>query len=520
MAEPDAATAPETAVTGPGFRPGWIAAGIVTALAIQLIEPPGELSGEAWAVVSLTVLMVMWWVSEAVPIPVTSLLPLVVLPLSGVMTIGEASAGYSNPTVILLLGGFIIAKSIERWRLHERLALNVVARSGDRPEGLLAGFMIASALLSMWISNTATAIMLAPIALSVAATQASNGHSDGQAPPGLALALLLGVAYGCSIGGLGTPVGTPTNLIVLGYLQSNLGVTISFAQWMVFGVLAIAVLLPAAWLVLRLWALPVLPSRVPLAQAEAEAAPYEPDWPESTPVGPTVQERLARLGPMSVPERRIAWVFALVALLWVFSRPLSQLSLGGLVPFGGLTDHVIAILGAILLFVIPSGSAGQKRTALLDWATASRIPWGVILLFGGGLSLAAAISGSGLSTYLGDQMTALTTLPVLVLVACLVTFVLFATEVTSNVATASALMPVVGAVALGGNVDPVLLAVPVALAASCAFMLPMATGPNAIVFATGKVSMGQMAGIGLRLNLIAIVLLSGLGAYVAPLFFL
>ncbi|MGV6801958.1 MAG: SLC13 family permease [bacterium] len=475
------------------YRPLRIFLGLLCFGLLLFMPRPDGLSAEGQVVLALTALMAIWWVSEAIPIPVTALLPLVILPLFGVMPIATAAIPYASKIVLLLMGGFIIAKSVERWQLHRRIALTIVSKFGSRPSALIAGFMLASAVLSMWISNTATTIMLAPIALSTA--QAVTGSTrKGEA---LTIALLLGIAWAASIGGLGTPVGTPTNLIVIEYLDQNFGIEISFDQWMQLGLPVVAVLLPAAWLVLTRWGI-----RLP---AQTGAAGHS-----------VVTEALAALGKMRAPEARVLMVFSLIALLWVFRRPISHLDIAGLTPFAGLTDHVIAIAGAILVFLIPSGCKSEKDTALLDWESAQQIPWGVLLLFGGGLSLASAITSSGMAVWLGDQMHGITTLPLIIIILIIVTFVIFATELTSNVATASALLPVIGAIALKGEADPLLLAAPVAMAASCAFMLPIATGPNAIVFASGEFSVQKMAMTGLRLNLLAIALITGTIYLLAP----
>lgn len=450
-----------------------------------LIEATGgtEAARAAWIVLSLLSLMAVWWVSEAIPIPVTSLLPLVVLPIAGVQSIRDVAADYMHPIVVLLMGGFIVAKAIERWNLHARIALNIVARSGDHPAALIAGFMAAAALLSMWISNTATSIMMMPIAISVAA--AILGRERLDAP--FTYALLLGIAWACSIGGLGTPVGTPTNLIIIGYLNEQAGFAIGFTQWMMLGLPTVLVLVPIAWFVLTRWAFHLEP------QDDGEAGQQ------------VVRNELAALGPMTAPQVRTLAVFLVIAALWILRRPLQELEVAGFQPLAGLTDHVIAIFGVIICFLVPSGSREKPGTALLDWKTAESIPWGVLLLFGGGMALAGAIQASGLGGWIGAELSALSALPILLLMAILTTFVIFATEVTSNIATASALMPVLGAMALTTGIDVELLAAPLAMAASCAFMLPMATGPNAVVFATGHVTLPTMAAAGFRLNLLAIL---------------
>lgn len=478
--------------------------GPILAVAVQLIGVPDSLlaaTGEggtaqqAWIVLSLMVLMAVWWVTEAIPIPVTSLLPIVILPLFAGETVKNAAAPYMHPIVVLLLGGFILAKAVERWNLHTRIALNVVARAGGKPEMLIAGFMVAVAFLSMWISNTATSIMMMPIAISVAV--AILGEDGIDAP--FTYALLLGIAYACSIGGLGTLIGTPTNLIVVGYLNDNAGFSIDFFQWMLIGLPTVLILLPITWFVLTQWVFPIKVE----AAADGQAV---------------IKTQLAALGKISTPEVRTLLIFAGVAILWVFRRPLASWEVAGVFPFGGLTDSVTAILGLIACFIVPSGCA-KKGGAILDWQTAERIPWGVVLLFGGGMALAVAITSTGLGGWIGGGLSGITVLPMVVVVALLTAFVIFATEVTSNVATASALMPVLGAVALAGGLDVELLAVPLALAASCAFMLPMATGPNAVVYATGQVTLPLMAKAGFRLNLLAIPVITLLASLWVPRLF-
>lgn len=464
-----------------------------------LVESSGQAMPDAWIVLCLLVLMAVWWVTEALPIPVTSLLPMIVLPLAGVMSISEASAPYMHPIIVLLMGGLIFAKAIEQWGLHERIALNFVARTGGNPAGLIGGFMVAAAALSMWISNSATSIMMMPIALSVAA--AVETDPDQSRRP-FTWALLLGIVYACSIGGLGTPVGTPTNLIVLGYLNDNSEASISFAQWMSFGLPVVAVLVPLTWLILTQWAF-----RMPKVDTQAAQK--------------TVHARLKDLGGLTSPEIRTLILFAVIASLWVFKSQLNALTLpigeAGFKPLAGLTDHITAVIAVVLSFLIPAGGKDRQGQRLLTWEAAEAIPWGVLLLFGGGMSLALAISSSGLSTFLGESLAGLASLPLPVLILLITAAVLGFTEVTSNIATASALMPVLGAVALESGLPLEVMAAPVALAASCAFMLPMATAPNAIAYATGKVSLRTMAMAGFRVNLAALFLITAASIYLAPL---
>lgn len=482
---------------------GLFAGPIVAALILFVGAPEDMAAGAhlppAWIVLALLVIMAIWWVTEALPIPVTSLLPLIVLPLTGVSSMSVAAQPYMHPIVVLLMGGFIFAKAIERWGLHERIALRVVHRMGGSPSGIIGGFMVAAAMLSMWISNSATSIMMMPIALSVAA---AIGCADRDGQRNFTYALLLGIAYACSIGGLGTPVGTPTNLIVLGYLNDQGGREIGFSQWMMLGVPVVLALVPLTW-----WSLTKLTFKMPKL--------------EVTTAREQVTDRLTQLGKMTKPERRTLMVFILIASLWIFRRPLTKLefSLGdaSFSPFAGLTDHVIAIIAVLICFIIPAGGKDTNGTKILDWRNAEAIPWGVLLLFGGGMSLAVAISSSGLSQYLGQTLSILASYPTLILILLITIAVLALTEVTSNIATASALMPVLGAVAIETGLPLEVMAAPVALAASCAFMLPMATGPNAVAFATGEVRLATMARAGFIVNLIAIVVITLVAFKLAPL---
>lgn len=464
----------------------------------------------AWFVFCVFCLMAVWWVTEAVPIAVTALLPLIIFPLLGVQSIKVTSAEYMNPIVVLLMGGFIIAKAIERWGLHKRIALNVTTLLGARPSMLVAGFMISGAIMSMWISNTASAIMLTPIAISVAKSIYGDDQ-DGQA---FLYALLLGVAFACSIGGLGTPVGTPTNLIIIGYLNEATDLNIGFAQWMRIGIPAVCILLPIAWFM-------VTKVAFRFRQVDGEAG------------HDMLLAQKNALGKMTLPEKRTLIIFAIVAFLWIFRKPLNAITLdqilvfswlrelvapefGSSRPFAGLTDHVVAIIGVLLCFLIPAGASNEHKSTILDWDAAESIPWGTVLLFGGGMSLAGAITSSGLGSWFGNELAVLANLPVILLVLCVTCVVIFLTEIMSNVATAASIMPVLGATALATGIDIELIAAPVALAASCAFMFPMATGPNAVVYATGPVPLPVMARAGVLLNIIAVFIITIISVWLGP----
>ncbi|MFP4519244.1 MAG: SLC13 family permease [Oceanicaulis sp.] len=472
--------------------------GIALAAGLQFVPLPEGLSREAWLLASLALLMASWWATEAIPIAATALVPLALFPLLGIISMRGASAPYADPIVMLLLGGFVVALAIERWSLHARIALNVVAAFGSRPAGMILGFMAASAVLSMWISNTATTLMMIPIALKVAEVVADEGVDAKMFAPALALA----VAYAASVGGVMTPVGTPTNLIAMGFLDREFGGLISFPQWMILGVPAALLIIPAIWLILTRLVFKVA-SKAP---SEAGRA--------------MVMEHKRALGPMTAPEVRVALAFGAVALLWMglelpgFLIGLEGITFGwnpllawtagalGLPVTPQLGNAQIAMAGALAVFLIPAGGAA-KGQRLMDWETARRLPWEVILLFGGGLSLAAAIQATGLAEWIGSHLAWVAALPTPLTVLILALIVIFLTELTSNVATVSGFLPVLAAVALEAGVPPEHLIVPVAIAASCAFMLPVATAPNAIVYASGAASMKQMIKAGFRINLAA-----------------
>jgi sodium-dependent dicarboxylate transporter 2/3/5 len=487
-----------TAKAQPRSKTIGLITGVVLAVGLQFIPVPDGLDREAWLLASLALLMASWWATEAIPIAATALIPLALFPFFGIISMGAAAAPYASPIVMLLLGGFIVALAIERWNLHARIALNVVAAFGSRPALMVLGFMAASAVLSMWISNTATTLMMIPIALKVAEAVGDEGLDVKMFAPALALA----VAYAASVGGVMTPVGTPTNLIAMGFMESEFGLTVSFPQWMMLGVPAALLIIPAIWLILTRWVFKV-------AGHAPSAAGRE-----------VVLEHKRQLGQMTTAELRVALAFGTVAILWM-GRTLPGFLIG--VPditFGwnpllawistqldlpitlALGNAQIAMAGALAMFLIPAGK-DNKGQALMNWETVQKLPWAVIILFGGGLSLAAAIQATGLAEWIGSHLAWVAALPLPITVLILAMIVVFLTELTSNVATVSGFLPVLAAVALEAGVPPAHLIVPVALAASCAFMLPVATAPNAIVYASGAVRMGQMIKAGFRINLVA-----------------
>ena len=467
----------------PLFRPGFYI-GLVL-FSLMLVSPsPEGLSDEGWRVAAVLVLMATWWATEAIPLPATGLIPIAALPLLTDLSLKQVIAPpYASPIVLLFVGGLAMARAIERWRLHERIALNIVIRVGDHPKSLLAGFMIATAVLSMWISNTAATVMMIPIVMSAAR---QSGDHEGV----LARVLLLGVAYAASIGGVATPVGTPTNGIALDFLIKSGESDIGFFQWMLFGLPAAALILPAAWYFLSNGAVGKL--------GHLDAA------------RDVIQDKLSALGKMKTPELRVAAIFGLIIALWMSRQLLQQVP--GL---EAMSDTGIAIFGAILMMIFPAGDGTGAR--VLSWQDAESIPWGMLILFGGGLSMAACMQTTDLSAWMGAQLKFLENAPGWLVVFILVVVIIFLTELTSNVATTSTLMPILQTTAVAASIPFAALAGPAAIAASCAFMLPVATAPNALAYSTGEITVGQMIKAGLRINLAGVVILTLIGVFLAPL---
>ncbi|MGF1455652.1 MAG: SLC13 family permease [Alphaproteobacteria bacterium] len=469
-------------------------AGPFAALAILALVPGEALPWPATATAAVAVLMALWWATEAIPVPVTALLPLVLLPLLQVAPFREAATPYAHPIVYLFLGGFITAMAVERSGLHRRMALAIFAGVGAHARAIIGGFMATAALISMWMSNSSTTLMLLPIALSVVSvvTETVPGLSDRDRR-NFGTVVLLGLAYGATIGGMSTLVGTPPNAFLSGFMAETYGIDIDFGRWMMVGLPVTVIMLPLAWLLLTRVLYPV-----------AFAA-----TPETT---RHLRGMRSELGAMTPAEIRTAVVFLTLIACWMFRRQLQTLP--GL---DMLNDSVIAMAAAVSLFLIPAG--GGQAGPLLRWSDLDRLPWGVLILFGGGLSLAAAVSGSGLAAWLGQQLSGLGAINLVVLILCATALVIFLTELTSNLATAATFLPVMGAIATETGQAPLVFIVPVALAASCAFMLPVATPPNAIVFSSGHVTIPQMVRAGFILNLIGVILLSVVATVLAPAVF-
>ncbi|MEK9920005.1 MAG: SLC13 family permease [Luminiphilus sp.] len=441
--------------------PGAITGGVLGLILLSFGHSPAIITTAVIGWLCMT-----WWIFEPIPIPVTSLLPIAVLPAVGILTVDQVGAAVGSPLIILLMGGFLLSRGMESTGAHHRIALTVVNLvGGDNPRRLVLGFMLAGAALSMWISNTASALMLMPVALAVLASCSDR--------PRLAVPLLLGLAWSCSIGGLGTPIGTPPNLIFVQVYEATTREVISFGQWMSWGLPVIAMLLPAAWL----WVTRDLPSELKVT--------------------------LPVVGPWRSAERRVLIIFAITALAWTTRAE----------PFGGwqqwfglptANDASVALIAVLALFI----ARDKEGAPLIEWQQANAIPWGVLLLFGGGICLAKGFVASGLSAEVGEALTQLAVLPVLVMMLVMALVVTFLTEATSNTATTALLMPVLAAVAMAVEIDPLLLMVPAAMSASCAFMLPVATAPNAVVFGTGELTIQRMVREGLFLNLIGAVIIA------------
>ena len=426
------------------------------------------------AVLSAAAWMLVWWVAEAVPLGVTSVLPLVLFPVLGVTDVASAAAPYGSKYVFLFLGGFLIALALEQWNLHRRFALRILVAAGGNPRRLLGGFMIATAGLSMWISNTATTLMMLPIALSVLSKINLQHH------PRFPMALLLGTAYAANLGGIATLMGTPPNVAMAGLVEEHIGVTVPLLEW---------TLMALPFSVVMLVLVHVLLTRVlcPVGKAELQGGVVN------------LRQELDALGAWTPAEKRVAWIFGSTALLWVCRRFI-------VVNTGmALDDTAVAMAAGVMLFLIPSGQPQSART-LLVWEDTRRLPWEILLLFGGGLTLAGQLSEAGVLVAVADGLSALPSMSPSVLVAGFILASLFLTEIMSNLALTVVMVPVVAQVAVSWGMDPLLLVVPVTMASSCAFMLPMATPPNAIVFGSGQLSMSNMVRVGLVLNVVAATL--------------
>ncbi|OAV63010.1 SLC13 family permease [Enteractinococcus helveticum] len=458
------------------------------------------------------VLMAVWWMTEAIPIPATALLPLIIFPLAvpaeesdGGVTVSAVGANYGNDVIFLFMGGFLLALGMQRWNLHRRIALMVLQWMGSNTKALIAGFMIATGFLSLWVSNTATAVMMLPIGISVlllvkrmadgedtqqvidngAETEATSEETQTVAKTNFGTGLMLAIAYAASIGSLGTIIGTPPNALLAAHMAANHDLELGFGRWMLVGVPLSIVLMFGAWFILT-------------------KVMFKPEMDNIPGGAELIRNEFKNLGPMSRGELTVLIVFIVAAVSWVFVPLISEYILGLEEPL--ISDAGIAMVVGLAMFLLPGGAAEGVR--LLNWDTALNLPWGVLLLFGGGLALSSQFSDSGLSEWLGVQVEGLAGAPVWILVALCAVGILILTEMTSNTATAATFLPVASGIALGTGVEPLMLTAPVALAATCAFMLPVATPPNAIAFGSGYVTIGQMVKGGALINVLAAILIT------------
>ncbi|MCP4192310.1 MAG: DASS family sodium-coupled anion symporter [Planctomycetaceae bacterium] len=494
-----------------GMVAGPIMAGVCFfLLPLTYVDASGnttEFSVAGRATLAAMVWMATWWLTEATHISVTALLPLALFPLLGIADMKEAAAPYAHPLIFLFLGGFILALSMGRWGLDRRISLLTLRMVGTRPTRMVAGFMLATATLSAFVSNTATTAMMLPIALSVVGLVAANQERiDAKCISNFSTCLMLAIAYSASVGGMVTIVGTPPNVFLVSFLRNTISepyrIDVSFARWLLIGIPLACLFLPTIWLLLNKVIYPVKFKTIPGGDR-------------------LIVTELQKLGPMNRGEWVTLILFLLTAGMWITLPLLKQIHLpigdGGIDPLAKLTDPGVVMLTAVLLFVIPTGE--KERRFTMDWETAVKLPWGVLVLFGGGLSLAAAVDRNGVAPFIGSFSSYVAGVPAIVLLLAITTVIIFLTELTSNLATTAAVIPILAGLAPGLGMHPYDLVVPATLAASCAFMLPVATPPNAIVFGSGKITMGQMARAGFWLNLVSILFVTAISSMLVDVVF-
>lgn len=468
-----------------------------------IVPAPEGLEPKAWRVAAVTVLMAIWWITEAIPIPATALLPIVMYPALGILTSGQTTASYGDQVIYLFMGGFFLAVTMERWNLHKRIALYIIRAVGSSPSMMIMGFMAATALLSMWISNTACAVMMVPIGIAVVTqiTGLSKQEIHEGVPGGdlakkqqsnFAKALMLSVAYSASLGGVATIIGTPPNTIMVGMIDRMYGFKISFAQWMMVGVPLSLIMLFIVWFLL---------TKVLFKMGDLKLAGSKE----------LIAEEIEKLGAMTRPEKMILLVGCLMAFSWIFRVPITK----AFPMLKSVTDTTIAIGGASLLFILPVD--WKKNIHLLDWQTAVKIPWDIVILFGGGITIANAFDKTGLATWISGGLISLEGMSMIAFVLIVTTLVVFLTEITSNTATATLMVPIMGAAAIAMGIHPYATIISACVAASFAFMLPVATPPNAVIFGSGYIRIKDMAYAGLLLNFAGIVVIAVIITYIMPM---
>ena len=469
-------------------RMGLALGPILFFLTINFFHPNG-LSSSANAILASTLWIAIWWITEAIPIAATALLPIVLFPLSGGLELSETTSSYGHKFVFLFLGGFILAIAIEKWNLHKRIALNIINVVGTNIVNIILGFMIATAFLSMWISNTATAVMILPVGIAVVKQLQDNPNTIENENSIFSKALMLAIAYSASIGGMASLIGTPPNLVLAGVLEKSYAIELTFAKWFGFGFPISITFLIIAWLYLTKFAFQFKQKEFPGGIAE-------------------IKKQINILGKISFEEKMVLTVFLITAAAWI-SR---SLFLNQIIP--SIDDTIIAIISAVVLFILPGRN---KNESLLGWNDAVKLPWGILLLFGGGMAIALGFETSGLALWLGEQLKLLETIPLIILLFVIIGFVNFLTEITSNLATTAMLLPVLVSLANATGINYNYLLVAGTVAASCAFMLPVATPPNAVVFGSGYLKIKDMLKIGILMNIISIILLTLIVFFILPL---
>ncbi|MFL1673704.1 SLC13 family permease [Paenibacillus dendritiformis] len=477
---------------------GFILGPVLFMLTMLFFQPEG-LSVEGKSVLAVTLWIAVWWITEAIPIPATSLLPLILLPVTGAMQGNVVASSYGNDIIFLFLGGFFIATAMEKWNLHKRMALSIISVIGTSTQRILLGFMAATGFLSMWVSNTAAVMMMVPMGLAITAQIASTlaGKPEEEELPKFEKSLIFGIGYAGTIGGLGTLIGTPPNIILVAQMNELFGITISFAQWMLFGVPVVLLMLFSTWLYLGR-----MKFRTSIRQLPGGRE--------------LIQSERSKLGKTSFEEGMVGLVFVLAAFMWI-TREFLWVDGGLFISIPGISDGMIAIMAAALLFIIPAKAESSSR--ILNWSDSKDIPWGVLLLFGGGLAIAAGFRSSGLSDWMGEQLTMLDGFHLIVIISCATLLIMMMTEITSNTATATMILPVVAALAIALGIHPFALMIPCAMAANCAFMLPVGTPPNAIIFGTGKLKIIDMVRAGFSVNVFATLIIILAVYYLLPIVF-
>ena len=459
-------------------------------LIILLWFHPEGLSKEANAILASTIWIAVWWITEAVPIAITSLLPVVLFPLTGGMELAETTASFGHRYIFLYIGGFILAIAIERWNLHKRIALNIIQLIGTNIKNVIFGFMVATAFLSMWISNTATSVMMLPIGMSIISQLMDNPKTVENENQNFGKALMLAIAYSASIGGIATLIGTPTNLVLATIVQETYGIEITFSKWFMFGLPISLILLAICWKYLTEIAFTFKQKKFPGGRNE-------------------INKQLKSLGKLSYEEKMVLLIFVGTAFAWITR----SLFLQKLIP--NLDDTIIAVIAGILLFILPASKSKNRK--LINWEEAVKLPWGILLLMGGGLALAQGFKTSGLAEWIGGQLTLLEGASIFILLLFLIALVNFLTEITSNLATTAMILPILAPLSLVLDVNPLILMVGATVAASCAFMLPVATPPNAVVFGSGYLRIPDMAKTGVWMNLFSIIFLTIVVYFLLPI---